>query len=323
MVPGPHCSGHLGGVPLLRVWPWWPGSIVIGAAGGAVLPCCWPGAWGRQRASWWGDGGDRLVLWSAPCGHRAGCGPGRDGQSHNRFLPRASWRWLRLLAAAAQGFSASAARALPFFPGLHRSPGAIDPSSRAGPGDRAGLLPGCTACGPGAARLPRFSWCGARRRLCLGTMRVVRSILAGITGFCLGSEPRQSRLASSVWFKAWGRIVLFGLPTGLLIRARWAQDFQFRGVERSAGGGGTGGWPRWSWRWSCDEAPSQSPVAACSAAAVLPVLAAATVLCQRSRASAQGRLGPCRFTGELVALGQRHLRLDHDGYSRFFGGGDC
>ena len=61
-------------------------------------------------------------------------------------------------------------------------------------------------------------------------VKVVRSILAGALTVVLPWVMGRASLAwpRLAWPKALGAaLLLFGVPAGLLIRARWAQDFQF------------------------------------------------------------------------------------------------
>jgi len=320
--------GHLGGVPLLACVALVAGfDLLIGAAGGAVLAVLLGLAvWGRQRASRWVTAG---IGWFV-IGGLAAAVPVvalyETANRNNRFLAAGIVALASLLAAAAAGVLGPAlARVLPSSRPASQS-GASGPSSRGRPVTAAGLLllaPLAALCCEVAVFL--VVW---RTRAPLPRdVRIVRSILGGAITALLPWVLSRASLAwpRLSWPKAVGAaLLLFGLPTGLLIRARWAQDFQFVAwnevlvvvelalatlvmalvLRRSAVAGRQ--WLRVALLLG------------------LPVLAAATVLVvsesEPARKAASAHAG---FTGELVALGQRTFDFDHDGYSRFFGGGDC
>jgi len=205
-------------------------DLLIGAAGGAVLAVLLGlGAWGRQRASWWVTAGIGWFVVSALAAIVPVVALGEMANRNNRFLAAGIVALASLLAAAAAGILGPAlARALPFSRPASQS-GASDPSSRGRPVTAAGLLllaPLVALCCEVAVFL--VVW---RTRAPLPRdVRVVRSILGGAITALLPWVLSRASLAwpRLSWFKAVGAaLLLFGLPTGLLIRARWAQDFQF------------------------------------------------------------------------------------------------
>jgi arylsulfatase A-like enzyme len=314
--------GHLGGTSLLSCTLLVAGfDLLIGAAGGLVLAALLGlGAWGRQRASRWVTSGiGWLVVGglaaSAPVGALIG-----TANRNNRFLAAGIVALASLLAAAVAAILGPAlARALPF-----SRPRTAEGAGK--PVTAAGLL----LLAPLSAvvfEVVVFFVVWRTRAPLPRDVRLVRSILAGgltvLLPFVLGRAclawPRLS------WPKALlPALLLFGVPTGLLVRARWAQDFQFVAWDevrvvvelvvatvamalvlrrRSATG------PAWR---------------RVALLAGLPLLAAVTVLAaSESEPARKASSAHAGFTGALVALGQRTFDFDHDGYSRFFGGGDC
>ena len=317
--------GHLGGSSALSCVMLVTGfDVLLGAAGGLVFATLLGlGVWGRQRASRWMALG---IGWFV-VGGLAAIAPvvalTETANRNNRFLAAGIVALASLLAAAVAAVLGPAlARALPF--SLPRAAVARVPAGK--PVTAAGLL----LLAPLAALLFEVAVFFAvwRTRAPLPRdVKVARAILGGaltavlpwVVGRASFVWPRLS------WPKALGTaLLLFGVPSGLLIRARWAQDFQFvewnevRVVAALALATVVLGLllPRFP------VAGKKWPRAALFVA--LPVLAAVTVFVvsesEPARKAASAHAG---FTGALVALGQRSFDFDHDGYSRFFGGGDC
>ena len=316
--------GHLGGTRLLACVALVVGfDLLIGAAGGAVLAgLLGLGAWGRQRASRWVCSG---IGWSL-LGGLAGIAPVvalvGTGNRNNRFLAAGIVALASLLAAtSAAVLGPTLARALPFSRPRSQLAALANQTVTA-----AGLL----LLAPLAAlvfEVAVFLIVWRTRAPLPRDVKVVRSILGGALTAAL---PWVMGRAALVWPRlSWPKalaaaLAMFGVPAGLLIRARWAQDFQFMpwnevrvvlelalatvvmawvlGRSRAAGRG----WRRGALLLG------------------LPVLATVTVFVvsesEPARKAASAHAG---FTGALVALGQRSFDFDHDGYSRFFGGGDC
>jgi len=318
--------GHLGGVRFLACVALVLGfDLLIGAASGLVLAVLLGlGAWGRQRASRWVTSG---IGWLAVGGLAAAVpvvALHETANRNNRFLAAGIVALASLLAAAAAAVLGPAlTRALPF--SRPRSPPvALLPTGK--PATAAGLL----LLVPLSAlifEVAVFLVVWRTRAPLPRDVRVARSILAGALTLPLPWVMGRASLAwpRLAWPMALGAALpLFGVPAGLLIRARWAQDFQFMAwnevrvvvglvlatlvlalvLRRSPAAGRT--WRR------------------VALLVGLPLLAAVTVLAvsesEPARKAASAHAG---FTGALVALGQRSFDFDHDGYSPFFGGGDC
>jgi arylsulfatase A-like enzyme len=157
-------------------------------------------------------------------------------------------------------------------------------------------------------------------------VKVARAIASGAVTALL---PWLASRVSLVWPRwSWWKaaamaVVVFGAPTGVLIYVRWAQDFQFMA-------------------WNDVRTVASLVVATLVLALVLPrlgdgnrrrrlslmiglpVLAVfAVLLASESEPARKAGSAHTGLTGELLALGQKATDLDHDGYSRFFGGGDC
>jgi hypothetical protein len=317
--------GHLGGASLLSCVALVAGfDVLIGAVGGVVLAALLGlGAWGRQRASRWVTSAIGWLL----VGGLAAIAPVvalvGTANRNNRFLAAGIAALASLLAAAAAAVLGPAlARALPFSSPRSGSAASV-------PAGKSVTAAGLLLLAPLSALLLEvavFFLVWRTRAPLHRDVRIVRSVLAGATTAVLPWIISRASLAwpRLAWPKALaGALVLFGVPTSLLIRARWAQDFQFvawnevRVVlglvlatlvlgfllpRRPAGR---------KWR----------PIALLAGP---PLLAVATVFVvsesEPARKAASAQAG---FTGALVALGQRSFDFDHDGYSRFFGGGDC
>jgi arylsulfatase A-like enzyme len=124
------------------------------------------------------------------------------------------------------------------------------------------------------------------------------------------------------WIAAVSAVLGFGMPTALLVKARWVQDFQFMAWNQVAVVAGlvlataalafllVGRRLARAWDWLV--------VAALPLLALLAVFATSEYEPARKAASARAGLA-----SELIAQGQRLFDFDHDGYARFFGGGDC
>ncbi len=320
--------GHLGGVPLLACVALVAGfDLLIGAAGGVVLAALLGlGAWGRQRSSRWVTAGIGWLVVGGLAAVVPVVALYETANRNNRFLAAGIVALASLLATAVAGILAPAlARALPFFRPTSQTV-ASAPGSASKPVTAAGLL----LLAPLAAlcfEVGVFFIVWRTRAPLPRDVRVARSILGGTITALLPWVLSRASLAwpRLSWLKATGTaLLLFGVPSGLLIRARWAQDFQF---------------VAWNEVLVVVELAlatlvmalvlRRSPAAGRAWLRVvlllgLPVLAAATVLVvsesEPARKAASAHAG---FTGELVALGQRTFDFDHDGYSRFFGGGDC
>ena len=320
--------GHLGGASLLLCVALVAGfDVLIAAAGGAVLAALLGlGAWGRQRASRWVCS---AIGWLVT-GSLAAIAPVLalvwTANRNNRFLAAGIVALASLLAAAAAAVVGPAlARALPFS-SPPSGPVASIPVPPGKPVSAAGIL----LLAPLSALLVEVAvffvvW---RTRAPLPRdVRIARSILSAALTAPL---PWVVGRASLAWPRlAWpkslgGALLLFGVPTGLLVRARWAQDFQFvawnevRVVVAL-------GLATVVLAWLLPRRPAAGRKWQRAALlAGLPLLALVTVfVVGESEAARKSASAHAAFTGALVAIGQRSFDFDHDGYSRFFGGGDC
>ena len=123
------------------------------------------------------------------------------------------------------------------------------------------------------------------------------------------------------WLAVLMATLLFGVPVALLVRARWAQDFQFLPWTMVAVIAGlVVGTVALSFVLRGRPASRRRFFALLA----LPLVALVVVLgaseSEPARKAASAHAG---FAGHLVALGQQVTDFDHDGYARFFGGGDC
>lgn len=318
--------GHLGGTRLLACAALVAGfDVLVGAAGGVVLAMLLGlGAWGRRRASRWVARGIGWLLVGGLAAVVPVVALYETANRNNRFLAAGIVALASLLAAAVAAILGPAlARALPF---SSPASGPTDPLPAGKPVTAAGLV----LLAPLAALLFEvavFFLAWRTRAPVPRDVRVVRSILGGaLTALTPWVMARASlawpRLS---WPKAAGAaVLLFGVPTGLLIRARWAQDFQFvqwnevRVVVELALATLIVAWVL-SRRFAVGRKWRRAALLA-----GLPLLALVTVfVVSESEAARKAASAHAGLTGALVALGQRSFDFDHDGYSRFFGGGDC
>jgi arylsulfatase A-like enzyme len=147
------------------------------------------------------------------------------------------------------------------------------------------------------------------------------AVLSALLPFLLAwASARWARVRW--WLASFVSLVLFGAPLAYLIHARWVKDFQFLPwttvlvvigmVAATAGLALLLRGLKFSRRWNL------------MLLLGLPVLALIVVFTfsesESARKAASARSG---LTGELLVLGQSAFDFDHDGYARFFGGGDC
>ena len=316
--------GHLGGARFLSCVALVVGfDLLIGAAGGVVLAgLLGLGAWGRQRASRWVCSGIGWLVVGALAAIAPVVALLGTANRNNRFLAAGIVALASLLAAAASAVLGPAlARALPFCRPRSQP---VAPANQ--PVTAAGLL----LLAPLLAlvfEVAVFFVVWRTRAPLPRDVRIARAIFAGALTAAL---PWVMGRASLVWPRlSWPKalgaaLLLFGVPTGLLIRARWAQDFQFMPLNEVRVVVGLV-----LATLVLALLPPRRPVAGklwrrAALVVGLPLLAAVTVLVvsesEPARKAASAHAG---FTGALVALGQRSFDFDHDGYSRFFGGGDC
>jgi arylsulfatase A-like enzyme len=133
----------------------------------------------------------------------------------------------------------------------------------------------------------------------------------------------STRLARVRWWQAAASaLLLFALPAGYLVRLRWTQDFQFMPWTKVVVSAGllsvTAGLVPLVRRSKASGRVRWTLAAALPLASLFAVLVASAS--EPARKAASMHTG---FAGDLLALGQRATDFDHDGYARWFGGGDC
>jgi len=139
----------------------------------------------------------------------------------------------------------------------------------------------------GAPAAGREGWAarssrGAHWRLCLGSW----AAQSGLAGACPGPRPWRSF------------VVVWAFRPGCLIRARWAQDFQFMPLNEVRARSGWS-WPRWSWRCSRRDVRSAGKLwrrRAAPPGGPCRCLRRDRPRGQRIRAGAQGSLGARGFS---------------------------
>ena len=124
------------------------------------------------------------------------------------------------------------------------------------------------------------------------------------------------------WLAAALALLLFAVPAAVLLKVRWVQDFQFMAWNQVGVVAGLVASVLALTRLLRDRALTRAwdrvVCLGVPAAALLVAFTASEYEPARKAASARASL-----TGELIAQGQRLFDFDHDGYARFFGGGDC
>ncbi len=314
--------GHLSFVPFVGCTALTVGfDVLVAAAGGA-------GAASLAAVAGWGRRGKAGVVASAVGWLVAGGGVavatvaavGGTATRNNRFLAAGVVALVSLLAAVAATFIGPAlGRLVSLLPGLA---GARPRQAR--PITPAGLL----LLAPAAALVVEtalFFVIWRTRAPVRKDVLAARSAWAAVLAATIPCVAfvATSRLARvRLWLSVALAVLLFGAPVAWLVRARWVKDFQFMpwaevlvafglavvtlvlgyGLRRRAVGRRTN----------------------LTLALVLPLLALIAVFSvsesESARKAASAHAG---LAGELLAQGQRWFDFDHDGYARFFGGGDC
>jgi len=296
-------------------------DLVVAAAGGAGLALLMAlAAWGRGRrggriasALGW------LVAGGAAAGGAVASVTGTAARN-NRFLAAGVVTLASLAAAVGATFVGPAVgRVLGYIPGLHS-----DRSRRARPISSAGVL----VLAPTLALLVETAiffvvW---RTRAPL-RKDVLASRATWAAGFA-AAIPFLIALASGLlprirlWQSVLSALALFGVPVGLLIRMRWVKDFQFMPwTEVLVAVGLVLATTVLSFLLRRKLVASSFNLALTVALPFLALVAVFTISeSEAARKSASAHAG---LAGELLAQGQKLFDFDHDGYARFFGGGDC
>jgi arylsulfatase A-like enzyme len=298
-------------------------DLLVAAAGGAVLALVFALArWGRARKTGW----LAMVLgWllagSAPAIAAIATVTGTAARN-NRFLAAG----IVALASLAAGLGAcfigpALARLLAMIPGLRAKTDEAHPHS--GPS-----VAGALVLAPLGAllievaiflivwrtRAPlRKELLTSRATLAAGASALLPFVLAWL----------GTRLPRVRWHLAAAcAALLFGVPIGILVQARWAQDFQFLPWTAVAVIAGlvvaTSALTLLLRGRVLLRAWDRMVMVGLPAFAVLAVLAVSEHEPARKAASARAGLA-----GVLIAQGQRLFDFDHDGYASLLGGGDC
>ena len=159
-----------------------------------------------------------------------------------------------------------------------------------------------------------------RKDVILSRGLLLASVMA-LSPFVLSSVARRWRGVRGV-VAVLGALVLYGVPLAVLIRVRWAQDFQFMPwADVGVIAGMVVATALLTWVFSIRGKPSRLPWLAWLA---LPVVAGLLILTLSERETIRKpTMARAGLVGRLIAEGQRLTDFDKDGYARYFGGGDC
>jgi arylsulfatase A-like enzyme len=298
-------------------------DVLAATAGGAALALLMVVAsWGRGRKSGWLAGGAGWILAGAASAGAAVAAVTGTAQRNNRFLAAG----VVVLATLAAGFAASflgpaLRRTLGLVPGLRAKSSTQETAPAVSPAGVLVLAPLLALVLEAAVFMLVWRTRAPLRKDMLSSRATWTACLAGLLPFVLAwSSTRLARVRG--WQAATVAAVLFGAPVAFLIRLRWVKDFQFlpwtlvaviagiviAGAALSLLLRGRALARRWN----------LALVVGLPVLALVAVLMASEYEPARKAASAHaGLAGPC------IALGQRLTDFDHDGYARFFGGGDC
>lgn len=296
-------------------------DLTIAAAAGVGLALLLASAgWGHARPGGYLASALGWLLAGAGAGLAAAAVVAGTANRNNRFLAAGVVALASVCAALAASFVGPALGRL-----LGRIPGLRSPTARQG---RAASSAGALLLAPMVALLVETAiffvvWRtrAPLRKDALTTRQIwVALLAAGIPFLVHAVACRLARVR--LWQSMVAALVLFGVPVGLLVQARWVKDFQFMPwtqVLVSAGlvlvtaalgyllrGRVLRRWSRWMVSLGLP---------------VLAVLAVFTV--SESEGARKASSAHAGLAGELLAQGQRLFDFDHDGYARFFGGGDC
>jgi len=298
-------------------------DVLVATAGGAALALLiWVSSWGRRQNSGWLVS---VVGWLLAGGAAAGAAmaavTGTAGRN-NRFLAAGVVALAALGAAFAASFVGPALqRALGVLPGFRGKSVARDAAPAVSPAGVLVLAPLLAVIVEAAVFMLVWRTRAPLRKDVLAARATWAACLSGLLPFLLAWA--SARLARVRWWQATVvAAILFGAPVAYLVRLRWAQDFQFLPwtlVAVVAGiAAATALWSLLLRARAVGRRWNLALVVGLPAFALLAVFTASEYEPARKAASARAGLA-----GELLALGQRVTDFDHDGYARFFGGGDC
>jgi arylsulfatase A-like enzyme len=298
-------------------------DVLVAAAGGAVLALLiWIAGWGRRRKSGWLAA---VMGWFVAGGVVAGAAIAAvtgTANRNNRFLAAGVVALATLAAAFAASFVAPALRRmLGMLPGFRAKSAAQDAAPAVSTAGVLVLAPLIAVILEAAVFVFVWRTRAPLRKDVLAARATWAACLSALLPFLLAWA--SGRLSRVRWWQALVvAAILFGAPVAYLIRLRWAQDFQFlpwtmvaviAGMIGAAVGLSLilrGRHIARAWNLAV--------------AAGLPLFALVAVFTaseyEPARKAASARAG---LAGDLLALGQRLTDFDHDGYARFFGGGDC
>jgi arylsulfatase A-like enzyme len=296
-------------------------DLVASAGGGAGLALLMAFAgWGRRRAS--GLPGPMLG-WLVAGGVAAlGAIAGVAGTAarNNRFLAAGVVALASLAAAVGATFvGPGLGRLLGFIPGLRS-----DRWRQRKPVSSAGVLvlaPLVALLVEAAIFFVVWRTRAPLRKDVLAARATWAALLAATIPFLM--MVASSRLASiRLWQSSLVALLLFGVPAVLLLRARWVQDFQFMPWTQVLVLLGLVGLTAvLSFLLRHVSLPRSSNLMVGVGLPLLALIAVFTVSeSEIARKAASAHAG---LAGNMLAQGQRLFDFDHDGYARFFGGGDC
>jgi arylsulfatase A-like enzyme len=298
-------------------------DVLVAAVGGAALALLTGVAsWGRRkRSGWLAAGLGWLVAGGAAAGAAIAAVTGTAGRN-NRFLAAGVVALASLAAAFAASFVGPALRRmLGVVPGLRSKSAREDASPAVSAAGVLVLAPLVAVLVEAVVFVLVWRTRAPLRKDVLAARATWAACLSGLLPFLIAWA--SSRFARVRWWKAAiAAAVFFGIPVAYLIRLRWVRDFQFlpwilvavvAGLIAATAGLSL-----------LLRGRQISRVRNLALAAGLPLFALVAVLTaseyEPARKAASARAG---LAGELLALGQRVTDFDHDGYARFFGGGDC
>lgn len=298
-------------------------DVLVAVAGGAALALLvWLAGWGRGRQSGWLAGAVGWILAGGAAAGTAIAAVTGTASRNNRFLAAGVVALASLAAAFAASFVGPALRrAMGALPGFRLKSTAQDaaPSSLTSAGVLV-LAPVLAVALEAAVFFLVWRTRAPLRKDVLVARATWAACLSGLLPFVLAWA--SARLARVRWWQATiAAAVLFGAPVAYLIRLRWVQDFQFMPwtmvvviagmIAATAALSLLLRWRALAWPWNSALAHG------------LPVFALVAVFSASEYEPARKAAARAGLAGELLALGQRLTDFDHDGYARFFGGGDC
>jgi arylsulfatase A-like enzyme len=296
--------------------------VVAAAGGGALALLLWLEAWGNGRSR--GTSAVTLgwiVAAAAPAAATIAAVTGTAARN-NRFLAAGVVGLASLVTAvAAASIGPALARLLGLLPGLRRKSDWPSPRPGLGVAGVLVLAPLVALAVEAAVFFLVWRTRAPLRKGLLFERAVATASLSALLPFALaGASRRLARIRG--WIAALLALLLFGVPAAVLVKVRWVQDFQFMAWNQVAVIAGlvvaTAGLALLLRGRALARAWDRVVTIGLPACALVAIFTVSEYEPARKAASARASLA-----GELIAQGQRLFDFDHDGYSRFFGGGDC